>query len=99
MVYKNIKKEEFLELMKNENAIVIDNRTEEEYDTGHIEGAILIDYHSFDFEEKIDELDKEKIYLVYCRSGRRSESAMNLMKEYGFREVYNLQGGIIAFNK
>ena len=99
MIYKNIKSDEFKKLMKNENTVIIDNRTNEEYETGHIEGALLIDYHSSDFEDKIDELDRDKTYLIYCRSGRRSLAAMNLMKEYGFREVYNLEGGIIDFRK
>lgn len=99
MTYKNVRNEEFKKLMQNENTIVIDNRTKEEYETGHVEGAILIDYHSSDFEEKIAGLDRDKTYLIYCRSGRRSGAAMNLMKEYGFREVYNLEGGIMALNK
>lgn len=99
MIFKNIDKEEFKKLMNEKNTVILDNRTEEEYNEGHIEGAVLIDYHSFDFEDQLDELERDKKYLIYCRSGRRSAATMNIMRDYDFVKVYNLTGGILEWNK
>ena len=73
---------------------IIDVRTPEEFDGGYIEGAINIDYYSEDFRAHLETLDKYKAYLIYCRSGRRSAGARDVMAELGFREVYNMSGGI-----
>ena len=73
---------------------IIDVRTPEEFDGGYIEGAINIDYYSEDFRVQLEALDKDKSYLVYCHSGRRSAGARDVMAELGFREVYNMSGGI-----
>ncbi len=78
----------------NPDFVIIDVRTPEEFDGGYIEGAINIDFNSWDFRAKLDALDKDKSYLIYCRSGRRSAGARDIMAELGFREVYNMSGGI-----
>ena len=78
----------------NPDFVILDVRTAEEFSTGYIEGAVNIDYNGDDFEERLELLDKNQTYLVYCRSGRRSRRALELMRERGFLRIYNLTGGI-----
>jgi rhodanese-related sulfurtransferase len=78
----------------NPDFVIIDVRTAEEFAEGHIENAINIDYHSETFREELNKLDKNKTYLVYCASGGRSAAALDIMQELGFREAYNMLGGI-----
>ena len=84
----------FKDKVDSEEYVIIDIRTPQEYDSERIKGAINIDFYSDSFEEEINKLDKDKKYLFYCRSGSRSSSALPLFEELGFREVYELQGGI-----
>jgi len=92
----NLRQEDWItQLEQDENAVVLDVRTEEEYNEGIIPKAINIDiYKGQGFIYRIDELDKFKNYYVYCRSGGRSEQACNLMNQMGFENTYNLVGGI-----
>lgn len=76
---------------------VIDVRTPEEFAAGHIAGAINIDVEGGAFDEGIAALDPADTYAVYCRSGRRSLDAANLMVDAGFTSIYNLDGGIIEW--
>ena len=76
-----------------DGAIVIDLRTPEETAEGKIPGAIEIDYYSDNFESQLDALNKSVTYLIYCRSGKRSGDAAEMMKEKGFLRVYDLGGG------
>ncbi len=78
----------------NSDFIILDIRTLEEYESGHLENSIRIDFYSDDFEEQLDKLDKNKTYLIYCRSANRSSKALNIMQELGFKEVYHISGGI-----
>ncbi|HEY97275.1 MAG TPA: rhodanese-like domain-containing protein [Dehalococcoidia bacterium] len=78
----------------NPGFIILDVRTPEEYSGGHIEGAINIDFLADDIRAQLNKLDKTKSYLVYCRSGRRSSDTRDIMAELGFKEVYNISGGI-----
>ena len=95
-IAKDIGPSEFKEsINKRENAILLDVRTPQEIAQGYLEGAININFSAPDFTNQLDRLDKTKPVYVYCRSGRRSASAMNTLKDLGFSEVYNLQGGII----
>ena len=81
---------------EDDNAVLLDVRTEGEYYQGHIPNSILIDiYKGQGFIYKIDELDKSKNYYVYCRSGARSGQACRIMNKLGFENAYNLVGGII----
>lgn len=89
---KNVNVSEFQKLLTQEG-ILLDVRTSGEYEQGHIENATNIDVLGADFSAKINELDKSKPVYVYCKSGGRSTRAMNQMKELGFTEIYNLQGG------
>lgn len=77
---------------------VIDVRTPEEYAEGHIEGAELIDLSSPTFADRIEALDPSDEYLVYCRSGNRSAQAVAVMQELGFDRVWDLDGGVIAYD-
>jgi rhodanese-related sulfurtransferase len=96
---KDLMPDEFKALGHKENAIVLDVRTPGEIDEGYIDGAdLFIDYNGCCFNEEIAKLDKNKTYLVYCRSGGRSCSAADLMVKNGFKEVYNLKGGIKNWN-
>jgi phage shock protein E len=75
-----------------EDVTVIDVRTPEEFDEGHLDGAELFDIQSPDFEERIAALDRHEPYVVYCRTGNRSAVAVELMEELGFTEVYDVGG-------
>jgi len=62
---------------------------------GSLQNAINLDYYSETFRNELNQLDKNKTYLIYCRSGSRSGRALDIMTELNFREVYNMLGGII----
>ena len=87
-----------MELIQNNQGnmdfIIIDVRTPEEFSEAHIGNSINIDFYSETFREDLDRLDKGKTYFIYCRSGNRSGQAMQITKELGFKEVYNLSVGI-----
>jgi rhodanese-related sulfurtransferase len=96
----NLDTEKFYERYNScTDAVLLDVRTADEYYTARIPNSILIDYYQIDFIDKIKKLDKTKTYFVYCRSGRRSLESCYLMSNLGFENVYNLQGGILEWNK
>jgi rhodanese-related sulfurtransferase len=88
-----------LSKMKEEKkAIVIDVRTPAEWQQGVISGAdLFIDYNSPAFKQQLAKLDKSKTYIVYCRSGGRSAGASQVMVDSGFKNVINMQGGIMSW--
>ncbi len=86
------------ENQNNPDFAIIDVRTPEEFAEGHIEDSVIIDYYYDTFRNDIDQLDKSKMYLIYCRSGNRSGKALDIMAGLGFQEVYNMLGGIIEWN-
>jgi rhodanese-related sulfurtransferase len=92
-INKKVSKTEFAELMKKTGAQLIDVRTPREFSNGFIEGAKNIDYNNDTFEKQMKKLDKTKPVLVYCAAGGRSENAAELLQEWGFKEVYDLEGG------
>jgi rhodanese-related sulfurtransferase len=81
----------------NPNFEIIDIRTPDEYAAGHLENAKLIDYYADNFKAELDKLDRTKSYLIYCRTGSRSGLARDIMEGMGFLSVYNMQGGITAW--
>ena len=94
-VYVNITAEEAKQIMDSEEGyIILDVRTQEEYDQGHIPGAIVISHE--EIAEKAEEVltDKEQLILVYCRSGRRSKIAAEALVELGYTNIKEF-GGII----
>ncbi len=88
----------FEKINTTEQAVVLDVRTIVEFKEGFIANAINIDYNDAGFEERINKLDKTKTYFVYCLSGGRSGSAATYMREQGFQQVYELKGGMMAWN-
>ena len=80
------------------NFVILDIRTPGEYQSGHLKDATMIDYYSNAFVNDIGRLDREKTYLVYCRSGNRSARSMDLFKKLQFQRVYHLATGIISWN-
>jgi rhodanese-related sulfurtransferase len=74
--------------------VILDIRTPEEFDQGIIEGAVNIDFYETSFADDLDGLDKDAHYVVYCRSGNRSEQAMDTFADLGFTNVTEIDGGI-----
>lgn len=93
--YRQISAEEAISLMKNESGyVILDVRTRSEYDAGHIPGAICIPNESIGTDPIPDLPDKDKIILVYCRSGRRSKEAAQKLADMGYTDIIEF-GGII----
>lgn len=94
-VYMNITAEEAKVLMDSqEGYIILDVRTQEEYDEGHIPGAILIPNTEIEARAEEELPDKDQLILVYCRSGRRSKQAAEILVELGYTNIKEF-GGII----
>lgn len=93
----NLSQEDWVaQLEADEKAVILDVRTEDEFNDGYIENAVNIDINKGQaFIYEIEELDKNKNYYVYCRSGARSAKACQIMNELGFENAYNLLGGIL----
>lgn len=98
MKHEHLKVDDFKAKIEEGGYELLDLRTPEEFSNGHIEGAKNIDFKHEDFQSMLDELDKEKTYLLYCRTGNKSGQTLDLMKERGFRESYNMLGGIVEWN-
>ena len=89
--YKNINLKKAVKTINTStNLILLDVGTAEEYSSGYIPNSINIDVLSSDFKSKIELLDKNKEYLIYCRSGNRSTIASSIMATNGFIKIYNL---------
>lgn len=86
--------EEVQTIMQSEDVQLIDVRTLEEYQEGHILNAQNIDYNSPNFEVNITKLNKSKPVLLYCKSGNRSGKSSQIFLEAGFKIIYDLEGGI-----
>jgi rhodanese-related sulfurtransferase len=97
-VFKDITPQEAKEMINtninNLQFVLLDVRTPAEFQSAHLEGAENVDYQSSSFSDEIDKMDKGKKYLLYCRSGIRSANALQVMRSKGFREIYNMLGGI-----
>lgn len=95
-IFRDINVKEFVNIIKDRDVVIIDLRTVQELESGYVEGAVNIDFYLSDFKAKLDALDKDKKYVIYCRSGNRSGQTMKIMKKLKFKEVYNLLGGVGA---
>ncbi|MFP8487549.1 rhodanese-like domain-containing protein [Gracilimonas sp. Q87] len=85
--------DEFKEKYTEEQGVVIDVRTQEEYEEGHlVKTDKQLDLTNGEFEESLNKLDKDKTYYLYCRTGNRSGQAARIMKNEGFKKVYNIGG-------
>jgi rhodanese-related sulfurtransferase len=78
----------------NHDFVILDIRTPPEFQNRHLKNAILLNYYSSTFISRLEKLDKNKIYLVYCRSGNRSGKALAVFNQLGFKHVYNMAQGI-----
>lgn len=79
----------------SEEYFILDVRTEEEYDAGHIADSVLIPHT--ELSTRLDEVPKDISILVYCRSGQRSAIASQELVDNGYSEVYNMEGGIVEW--
>lgn len=97
-LYKNITVHQADSLIKaradHPDFVILDVRTPLEYSNGHLENSVMINYLSRKDRKKLWKLDKNKSYLIYCRSGGRSLKAMKEAEKHEFREVYNMLGGM-----
>lgn len=77
--------------------VVLDVRTPTEFAGGHLAGAVNLDYQAAGFADQLDALDRAAPYLLYCRTGNRSASVREMMRDLGFVEVHEIAGGIVAW--
>lgn len=80
------------------NPQIVDVRTPEEYKKGHVKDALNVDWNSDEFDRMIKALDKDRPVYVYCLSGGRSTKAVERLKETGFSEIYEMEGGMMAWS-
>lgn len=98
-VIKDVDCKVFSKLIVNPGIQLVDCRTAEEYAEGHINGAILIDYKAVDFKEQaLRQLNRDRKVAIYCRSGRRSRAAAEILAAEGYT-LFNLQGGILSWQE
>jgi rhodanese-related sulfurtransferase len=91
----NLSYPDFLEMSgQGESSVIIDARTKEEYDTGHLAGAVNVDYLSPDLPDLLERLDPAKKYFVYCKTSRRSIRICVMLRNIGFKNLYNLGEGL-----
>lgn len=96
---KQVPPKDFSMLLDNiKDAQLIDVRTPEEYKEKHLKNAVNMNINDAAFESQIEKLDKSKPVFVYCLSGGRSTKAANLLAQKGFKDVFNMQGGIMAWS-
>lgn len=81
------------------NVVLVDVRTADEHAHGHLHKSRLMDYYKPDFRRKLQTLPRYADVILYCRSGRRSAEAKHFLDSIGYTKVYNMTGGIVAWNK
>jgi rhodanese-related sulfurtransferase len=91
--------EQFEKMTAKKKNMLVDVRTPEEVSEGHLPGALNINFLGETFSQEIEALNKNKTYLLYCRSGSRTRKAADQMQKAGFKKVYMLEGGITAWNE
>lgn len=95
---ENVTPESAQNLVREQGVKVVDIRTQSEFATGHIPGAVNIDFHAANFEESLRSLDPEQPYIVHCAAGGRSTKSLPSFRKIGFKTIYHLNGGIQAWN-
>lgn len=90
----NLGAQDFQAKTQEAGVITLDVRTPGEFVAGHLVNAINIDVEGMQFDSEISKLDKNATYAVYCRSGRRSQVAIDRMKNAGFTNLFNLNAGV-----
>ncbi|KXA90875.1 hypothetical protein AKJ57_03390 [candidate division MSBL1 archaeon SCGC-AAA259A05] len=97
-VYENFEAVEAKDLIASEDPVVLDVRTPDEFESGHVPGAILLPVDELRGSTFL-EIPHDEEVLVYCRSGRRSSWAAEYLSQKGFARTYNLSGGVLAWKK
>lgn len=77
--------------------VILDVRTQEEFDQGHIEDAVMLDFYRADFADQLAALDRDVPYVIYCHSGNRSGQTRAEMADLGFTTVDDIDGGMVAW--
>lgn len=96
---RHVGPQEFSELIDNGTGILLDVRTPNEFNNGHIEGAKLMNFYAPDFASQLLELPKSKPIYIYCNVGIRSSRAAGFLVSNGYQKVYNLQQGILVWHR
>ena len=99
IISKSIPVDEFKNKIETTPGTILDVRTPEEYSEGHLENAQLNNVKDNNFEKNLKAIPKDKPVYVYCRSGNRSKKAKATLEQSGYTEIYELDGGIIAWEK
>ena len=93
----NLNPQKCFELIEEHNEdpyfMILEVRGPAEHAEGHVKGCVLIEFQSPDFQKNLEELDRDKSYLVYCRSGVRSAKAAKVMEEMGFKNICTMDKG------
>ncbi len=95
----NLSPEVFREWMERAGVELLDVRTREEFENSHLSGARNLDYLGEGFLDELEQLPPDRTYLVYCRTGRRSVRTCTLMRNAGFRNIFHLDGGLLAWEE
>ena len=91
--YQQISQEEAKEMMDTQDVVILDVREQDEYDSGHIPGAVLLPVGTIDEETAAEVIpEKDSTVLVYCRSGNRSKTASSALAELGYTNIYEFGG-------
>lgn len=90
---------EFQEQIQQGNVQVVDVRTALEFEKGHINGAVNIDFYAEDFLKNFSEIDKNEPLYIYCKSGNRSGEASKRLRAIGFKKIVDLKGGYLSWKK
>ncbi len=99
VIVENVNPQDFKSIIAKENVVTLDVRTPKEVAQANIEGNSNINFFDPKFKDKVNLIDKSKVIAVYCRSGSRSARAAQVLKDNGFKKVYNLAGGMIAWQR
>ncbi len=100
--YTDISVQQAKEMIDSGEVFILDVRTQGEYDAGHIKGSTLIpvqDIPAQELDKALNKIPRDKKILVYCKSGRRSTQASEILVNNGFAQVYNMKGGIVEWAK
>ncbi len=98
-VHQTVPPKEFQAKLDEIGGKLLDVRTPQEFGEGYLKGAVNIDFYEDDFQDRLEQLPKDSAYFVYCRSGGRSGKTLQMMKDLGFRLVYDMGGGITRWQK
>lgn len=98
-VISRVEPADFLEVIQKKEVQLIDVRTPEEFEEGHMQNALNIDFYADNFLTQFSQFDKEKPVYIYCRSGNRSGKAAKKLSAAGFNKIIDLKGGVLEMEK